>query len=453
MRFAWSLLLFAACTAAFAQDSPLQALIATRIEEDLSGACVAVARVAPASAGGHAVDAATRCAGSARSLPARPGYRFEIGSITKGFTGVLLAEMIERGEVTLDDPLQKFLPPGAAAPHFDSRQITLRDLVTHTSELPSLPPRLRPRQMSNPSAEADSDVVHGSLADIRLSRAPGVRYRYSNWGFMLLSDALGRRAGKPYDELLRERVLAPLGMSETLVGDNSGLLPGHTASGRRTPPWDIPAPYGGAGAIRSTPADMAEFARALLGDVPPETPETLRRALDIAQRKLHEANRNVAVAMGWHLIRQGDREYIAHNGGTGGFSSAFVIDPQDRIAAIVLADTAGGFDDLAFRMVNPGAPLATPRRAVALDVATAQAIVGRYELRPEFMLEITLVDGRLYSQVTGQPRFELLQDSHGDYYPTEFDALLRFTREGEGKASGVSLFQGGGLVRGRRADG
>jgi hypothetical protein len=97
--------------------------------------------------------------------------------------------------------------------------------------------------------------------------------------------------------------------------------------------------------------------------------------------------------------------------------------------------------------------LAEPRRAVALDADAAQAVVGRYELRPGIVLDVTLVDGRLFSQATGQPRVELLQDSRGDYYPTEMDALLRFTREGEGKASGVSLFQGGGLVRGKRADG
>jgi CubicO group peptidase (beta-lactamase class C family) len=357
------------------------------------------------------------------------------------------------GGGALHDALQKFLPPGITAPQYDSRPVTLRDLVTHTAELPSLPPRLRPAQMSNPYAELDSDVVHGSLADIRLAQAPGTRYRYSNWGFMLLSDALARRAGKPYDVLLRERVLAPLGMSDTLVADNSGLVPGHTSNGRRAPPWDVPAPYAGFGGIRSTQSDMAKLARALLGDVPLDAPESLRRALAMATKKLREGNRNVALALGWHVIRHGDREYVFHNGSTGGFSSTLVIDAADRTAAVVLVDTAGGFDDLAFRMVNPGAPLAEPRRAVALDADAAQAVVGRYELRPGIVLDVTLVDGRLFSQATGQPRVELLQDSRGDYYPTEMDALLRFTREGEGKASGVSLFQGGGLVRGKRADG
>jgi len=441
--------------AARAQESPLQTLVQLRIDGDLSGVCLAAVRIAPGT-GGLAADSVTRCAGSVRSLPARPAYRFDIGAVSKVFAGVVLAEMIERREVTLDDPLQTYLPAGITAPMLDGRGITLRDLVTHTAELPNLPPRLRPVQPRNPYATADSASVHGSLADIRLEQAPGARFRDSNWGFMLLSDALGRRAGKPYDALLRERVLAPLGMNDTVVGGVSGvlpgLLPGHLPSGRVIPAWDFPAAYAGAGGLRSTAADMAKFARALLGEIPASAPVTLRVALANAPKKLRDANRNVAIGMAWHRVRLGEREYVLHHADNGGFSSSLVVDPTDRTAAIVLADAAGGFEDLALRMIDAGVPLAAPRRAMALDATAARTLAGRYELRPALVLEVTLADGRLYVQSTGQPRVELLPDSRGDFHAAELDALLRVTRETDGKVSGVSLFQDGGVVHGRRLD-
>ena len=436
---------------ALAQESPLQTLVQLRIDGDLSGVCLAAIRIAP-GAGGLVADSVTRCAGSARSLPARPGYRFDIGAISKVFAGVVLAEMVERGEVTLDDPLQTYLPAGITAPLLDGRAITLRDLVTHTAELPGLPPRLRPVQPRNPYAAADSAAVHGSLADIQLEQAPGARFRDSNWGFMLLSDALGRRAGKPYDALLRERVLAPLGMNDTVAGGVSGVLPGHLPSGRVTPAWDFPASYAGAGGLRSTPADLAKFARALLGEFPASAPATLRAALATAPKKLRDANRSVALGMAWHRVRLGEHEYVLHHADRGGFSSSLVVDPTNRTAAIVLADAAGGFEDLALRMIDAGVPLAPPRRTISLDAAAARTLAGRYALRPAVVLQVTVADGRLYAQSTGQPRVELLPDSRGDFHAAELDALLRFTRETDGKVSGVSLFQDGGVVHGRRLD-
>ncbi len=83
----------------------------------------------------------------------------------------------------------------------------------------------------------------------------------------------------------------------------------------------------------------------------------------------------------------------------------------------------------------------------------AQALVGRYELRPGVVLDVTFADGKLYSQATGEPRVELRPDSRGDFHPTEGDALLRFARDDEGKVSSVSVFESGGMVRGKRIEG
>ena len=432
-----------------AQESALHTLVGLRIQDDLSGVCVSAQRIAPGPAG-LAVDATTRCASSTRSLPARPSYRFDLGALAGGLAGVLLAEMVERGEVALDEPLQAFLPQGVNAPGVDGRAITLRDLVTHTAGLPPLPTPRPASPGGRWNDASDAAAVHASLAHVELTQAPGARYRESGWGYMLLSDALARRAAKPFEVLLRERVLEPLGMADTTVGGTASLLPGHTSGGGQTPPRTLPPQFAGAGGVRSTAGDMATFARALLGDVPARAPQSLRRALAVAPRKLREVNRNIAMAMGWRLTRHGDREYVTLDDSGGGFSSAVALDLQQRIAAVVLADAAGGFDDLALRLLEPGAPMSAPRRAAPLDPSSAQALAGRYALHDGVVLAVTWVDGKLRAQVGSEPPAELRHDTRGDFHAVAFDALLRFTREADGTASGLSLFEGASVTRGTR---
>jgi CubicO group peptidase (beta-lactamase class C family) len=120
----------------------------------------------------------------------------------------------------------------------------------------------------------------------------------------MLSDLLARRAGKPYDALLDERVLAPLGMKETRVARNDGLVTGRMSNGRATPAWDAPVAYAGAGGIRSTLAGVITLARAMLGDAPAGIPPTLAAALQTSRATLGEASAKLGVAMAWHLRKR-----------------------------------------------------------------------------------------------------------------------------------------------------
>jgi len=453
-------LAFAGTAAAAAPDPEIDRTLAARIDGDRSGACVVAMRIVRGPAGGFVEQRADRCAGSGRTLPAAPGFRFEIGSISKAFTGVLLSEMVERGELSLDDPLQKHLPPGVTAPRFEGRDITLRDLATHMSGLPALPPGFRPASALNPYADVDEAVVIGGLSRYTLTVAPGERHAYSNWAFMVLSEVLGRRAGQPYDALLAERVLAPLGLKDTVVGGGDRLVPGHTSFGRATPAWDFPGRFGGVGAIRSTPEDMARFARAMLGDVPADAPATLRRALAASaqpQRIVNERGPTASarlMATAWFIVPRpdGSGTVLFHNGMTGGFSSSLVIDEKERSAAVVLADAFGGFDDVAFRLLSPGAPLREPARPVALDLERARAAAGRYRIRENFDIELFIDGDTLFAQATGQARFPLKQDSRGDYYTEVTELLLRVARDDTGRGAAITLFQGGGAVRATRID-
>src|SRR5258708_8388327 len=181
-------------------------------------------------------------------------------------TAALLAEFIARREVTLNDPVAKLLPPGTSVPSFDSREITIGDIVTHTSGLPSFPWRMT--DMDNPyAAFTDGDLL-GALAATRLARAPGSPSAYSNFAMMVLSYALAKRSGKDYETLLREGLLAPLGMNDTYIAKRPPqvrLAQGHLANALPTVPWDFPVDMAGVGGVRATLPDMVRYVEGELG--------------------------------------------------------------------------------------------------------------------------------------------------------------------------------------------
>lgn len=194
---------------------------------------------------------------------------FEIGSITKVFTGLLLADMIARGEVQLHDPVQKFLPSTVRVPTYHGQQITLYHLSTHTSALPTLPGDFDQtvKDEANPYASYTVQHLYESLNKTKLRQPPGTVAEYSNLGVGLLGHALSLVAGKPYEELIKERVCQPLGLLDTTITltdeQRQRLAPGHTAEGEPTANWDLPT-LAGAGALRSTVEQMLRFLEANL---------------------------------------------------------------------------------------------------------------------------------------------------------------------------------------------
>ncbi|HEX5726522.1 MAG TPA: serine hydrolase domain-containing protein, partial [Longimicrobiaceae bacterium] len=164
-------------------------------------------------------DGSTRIfsAGSAGpgARPLGPRTTFEIGSINKTFTGTILADMVAKGEVALDDPVQKYLPEGVRVPSRNGRQITLLDLATHRSGLPRLPDNFTPADPTNPYADYSVEQLYAFLNHHQLRRDIGAEFEYSNLGMGLLGHALGRAAGTNVQTLIRQRILEPLGMRLT----------------------------------------------------------------------------------------------------------------------------------------------------------------------------------------------------------------------------------------------
>jgi CubicO group peptidase (beta-lactamase class C family) len=282
---------------------------------------------------------------------------FEIGSITKAFTGVLLADMVLRGEVSLEDPLSRHLD--APLPAWRHREPTLLELATHRSALPNTPGAMSRRELAYALGLGDrdpwSDVTRADyerhVAAQSPRRAPGDRVRYSSMGVGLLGDALAARAGRSYETLLNERVLAPLGMNTTWVtvpaAGSHDLLPGHSRRGRPRPP--LADHIAAAGSLRSSADDMLRFLAACL-EPPAEPPGP---ALALAQQPHARHGKRVEIGLCWMIAkRPRHHQVVWHNGGTWGFRSFTGFAPEHGSAAVVLSNTARSVDRLGFRLVE-----------------------------------------------------------------------------------------------------
>ena len=239
----------AAPTWSLPSDDAIRAILAERIDQQRDGVGIVVGVV---DASGRRVVAHGRFKPEGRRKVGGNTV-FEIGSITKVFTALLLSDMALRGEVALDDPAARYLPEGVAMPERGGRKITLADLATHTSGLPRSATNITPSDWVNPYADYTPERLYAFLNGCTLTRDVGARYEYSNIGAGLLGHLLARCLRADYRGLIRARVAGPLGMKDTSPQPSPGqakrLAPGHDADGRPAPAWrelwtrPLAAPY------------------------------------------------------------------------------------------------------------------------------------------------------------------------------------------------------------------
>jgi CubicO group peptidase (beta-lactamase class C family) len=299
-----------------------------------------VAVGAPASVLAVIVDGETVLACHGDPPPAED-TTFEIGSVTKTFTALLLAELTRTGEVRLDDPISAHLPPHAVPTDPRAESITLEQLATHCSGLPGLPANFDiptdPVQLSNPYASYHLDDLYQATAAVELVTAPGAQIEYSNFGVGLLAQLLVNAAGQDYVELIRERVCLPLGLTDTNGRPRSDTAGGHDEHGRPTPPFEIPGLVG-SGVLRSSPADLLRYLCALLD--PESTP--LAESLTMVQtpRKTVEGRESIGLAWKHRRFRFGD--LVFHSGGTPGFTTFLGFCPNAGIGLLALRNATIG---------------------------------------------------------------------------------------------------------------
>ncbi len=384
---------------------------------------------------------------------------FEIGSVTKVFTGLLLAQMVGDGRARLDKPVSVMLPPGTKVPTKDGREITLVELTTHRSGLPSLPDDFSSTDAADAArsyASYDAKRLYAFLARHVLEHAPGEHHAYSNLGVALLGHALSLHAGRSYERLVLDGIARPLGMTSTWFAvpadARARFAQGHDDGGLPAPEWrfDVLAP---AGALRSTARDLARFVRAQLGlggDVPAE----LQKAIDFSQEPQADAP-PTRIALGW-LVSKGGRKRF-HNGATGGMRSFVGFDRTGKRGVIVLAngtpdliDHVAGYLLVTWcgeRMVPP-----EPPPTVVLDAATLDGYVGDYPLNEGFAIKVWREGAHLRARATGpgQGANALFASAKDRFYFRSIDAQLEFERDAGGQVEALVLVQNGQRQRGVR---
>lgn len=288
---------------------------------------------------------------------------FEIGSISKTFTGILLADMVVKGDLNLDDPLQSLLPNGVNAPTKNGESIKLFHLSNHTSSLPRLPDNMSPANPANPYADYSEKQLYDFLNGYELTRDIGSKYEYSNYATGLLGHVLASKRKLTYEELMLEVIAKPLGMENTGVvftlQMKKNLAMGHS-NGIEVENWDLPT-VAGAGAIRSTAVDMLNYLAANMG----LEKSSLYPAMQLAQKNSGSEDSNPIVGLGWHTMNQDGMEIIWHNGGTGGYRTfAGFIKGGDK-GVVVLSNSNAGVDDIGIHILQPTAALNNPKPSIS----------------------------------------------------------------------------------------
>jgi len=388
---------------------------------------------------------------------------FEIGSNTKVFTSLLLADMVQRGEVALTDPVAKYLPPEVKVPERGGRKITLQDLSTHTSGLPRDPPNLNPKDPANPFAEYSVEQLYEFLSTFQLTRDIGSLYEYSNVGVALLGHALTRRAGMDYESLVRARITSPLAMESTRISLTSDmktrLAVGHAYYKMSPVPIMDTAVYAPAGALRSTANDLLTFLGANLGYTANPLAEAMAAMLKIHHPIPHSP---AETALAWGALKLNGVEIISHNGGTIGTVSFIGFDPKARVGVVVLSNRGAGLgvSDIGVHLLNPKLPLLNSnalkppkeRQEITVDPNLFDGFVGRYRFSRDDLLTVTREGGRLFVQRTGELKTEVYPESARDYFAKLFDEQVTFKTNGQGRATELIHYEDGSTQRAKRID-
>ena len=373
---------------------------------------------------------------------------FEIGSITKVFTCILLADMVLRGEMKLEDPISLYLPKSIKCPTRDGKEITLLDLATHTSGLPRMPTNFKPKDPKNPFADYTVEQLYEFLSSYTLPRDIGAKYEYSNVGMGLLGHILTLKTKTDYETLVINRICKPLKMNDTRITlsaeQKTRLATGHTSDLSPTPNWDIPT-LAGAGALRSTVNDMLKFVAANLGFV--------KTSLLPALQKSHQMQRQTGVpdldiALGWHILKKYGATIIWHNGGTGGYRTFAGFDPVKRAGVVVLSNSDLGQDDIGYHIFESQFPLRKfekpkQRTEIPIDEKLIETYVGEYEVMPTFKITVMREGDKLFAQPTDQPRFQIFAESPTQFFLKVVDAQITFVKDDKGAITQMILYQGG----------
>lgn len=367
---------------------------------------------------------------------------FEIGSISKVFTNLLLAELVAKDVVRYETTLGELLPDVQFA-NPEVATITLEQLATHRSGLPRLPSNMQPANPADPYADYTPELLLEELATVRKNQSLVHQYAYSNLGVGLLGYVLGSADGSDFGGALREHVLKPLGITATL-GCMEGSAIGH-AGRTAVPYWQLDA-LAGAGALCMSANELGKLLKQY----------TAGRKSALAHDQAWD--REIVADAGpyevtrvWHVTSAGDSEVFWHNGGTGGFRSFAGFNPDTNEALVILSNTDAdvttvGIEKLLGRSAED-LQSEEPDQGGQYD-----DYIGHFLLNPGFSISIFEKSGQLYGQATGQPPLTLGESGEDRFNVMEVDASIAFNRDESGDVSSLVLHQNGVAQSAPRVD-
>lgn len=374
-----------------------------------------------------------------------PRALYEIGSISKVFTGLLLAQAVERGELALDDTLGRLLKEQVRFAAPEVAAITLRQLVTHTSCLPRQFGGVQGAAVAQQIIEATRAQLWEALAAQGLPQAAPCVASYSNYAMAVLGELLAQRAGKPWRQLVQEQITGPLGMVDTVQELGAlapRLQPGFAGAGAGVL-WDMQA-FAGAGGLRASMSDLVRFGRAILaGRAGPLGPAAERLVAPLAAYGGAEIGYAVFI-----LGPPGRRTYL-HDGWTGAYRTLLVMAADTgEVTATVASNAQAPLPDVQRALAISRYPVAAT--AVPLDAAALPAYAGMFRVAPGLLLYTAVQEGRLYMRSTGGSFRAYIPVGQDRFARPAGGASLQMARDAQGMVTSATLEQGGRVSAGQR---
>jgi|SRR5882724_4258642 len=376
---------------------------------------------------------------------------FEIGSVGKVFTALLLADMVQKAEVALTDPVAKYLPAHVKVPQRNGRQITLLDLVTHTSGLPFMPDEV-PVIDELAARKYGAQQLYQFLARYELPRDPGTEWDYSNLDYWLLGQALASRVGTDFQSLLRTRVIAPLKLQSTdfplplSPKLKARLALGHNAILQPAPDFYSTSIYAAvgpeAGGLVSSVNDLLMLLSVAMGYE--RSPLALSMASMLNTRRPIDGSEQ---ALGWVVTGKGEDELVTHEGFTWGYASYIAWEPKTRVGVVVLSNQLTAIADIGRHLLKPSTPLepltVTRHTEINLDSKILDACAGHYDAKEEGAFLIVREPNFLTMQMPvgwGLPKFRLRPESSRDFFVAELPVRVTFQTDSNGYVNGILVY-------------
>ncbi|PZV06600.1 MAG: serine hydrolase [Leptolyngbya sp.] len=381
-----------------------------------------------------------------QQIPHSLDTRFPIGSVTKQFTAAAILQLQDRGLLNVQAPVATYLPD------YPNDTITLHHLLTHTAGLPNL--TSTPEYFEWMQRPATLEELIARFQDLPLEFEPGSQHRYSNSGYILLTQVIETVSGQSYGDYVQDHLLTPLGMENTgYDGPSPGLATGYRGNARnyQIVPVADPTSAQGAGGLYSTVGDLARWNQALFGNLPGDRAVLSEAA--IAAMTTPQVSLGIAeaphLAYGYGLgVDTSDQPRILHGGGISGFVSSLLYLPKQNTTIVVLSNVESINPEqisagLAAILLGESYDLPQTLDAVTVATAVLERYVGTYQLAPEFQIAITVENGQLYAQGTGQPVIALYPASDTEFFALAPELRIVFNPIESGAVESLTLIQGG----------